>query len=127
MNINAINDSIKAAFSITNKTVISVMRGNAGAGGAMAAMSSDIVWAHKNVILNPHYKVLHTFLPIDYFFKGVLTARPSIGEVKLKHTGKHSWSAKKRIDPQVEYSLVCVHNISCCCQRFYWGALNTLP
>eukprot|EP00904_Undaria_pinnatifida_P013582 jgi/Undpi1/9354/HiC_scaffold_26.g11812.m1 len=57
LNINAINDSVKAAFSITDKTVISVMRGNAGAGGAMAAMASDIVWAHENVILNPHYKV----------------------------------------------------------------------
>lgn len=57
MNINAINDSIKAAFSITDKAVVSVMRGNAGAGGAMAAMASDVVWAHENVILNPHYKV----------------------------------------------------------------------
>ena len=34
------------------------MRGNAGAGGAMAAMASDLVWANENVILNPHYKVL---------------------------------------------------------------------
>ena len=56
-NINAINDTIKEAFSITDKLVISVMRGNAGAGGAMAAMASDVVWAHENVILNPHYKV----------------------------------------------------------------------
>ena len=57
LNINAINDSIKAAFSITKKSVVSVMRGNAGAGGAMAAMASDVVWAHENVIINPHYKV----------------------------------------------------------------------
>ena len=57
LNINAINDSIKAGFSILDKTVVSVMRGNAGAGGAMAAMASDLVWAHENVILNPHYKV----------------------------------------------------------------------
>lgn len=40
-----------------DKAVVSVMRGNAGAGGAMAAMASDLVWAHENVILNPHYKV----------------------------------------------------------------------
>ena len=58
-NINAINDCIKEAFSITDKLVVSVMRGNAGAGGAMAAMSSDIVLAHENVILNPHYKVMY--------------------------------------------------------------------
>ena len=51
LNINAINDSIKAGFSILDKTVVSVMRGNAGAGGAMAAMASDLVWAHENVIL----------------------------------------------------------------------------
>ncbi|CAM9684180.1 unnamed protein product [Ascophyllum nodosum] len=57
-NINAINDTIKEAFSITDKLVISVMRGNAGAGGAMAAMASDVVWAHENVILNPHYKAM---------------------------------------------------------------------
>ena len=63
MNINAINDSIKAGFSILNKAVVSVMRGNAGAGGAMAAMASDLVWAHEHVILNPHYKVPGTRIP----------------------------------------------------------------
>lgn len=57
-NINAINDSVKEAFSITDKIVVSVMRGNAGAGGAMAAMASDLVWAHEGIILNPHYKAM---------------------------------------------------------------------
>ncbi|CAM9870004.1 unnamed protein product, partial [Sphacelaria rigidula] len=57
-NINAINDSIMEAFSITDKVVVSAMRGNAGAGGAMAAMSSDLVWAHESIILNPHYKAM---------------------------------------------------------------------
>lgn len=65
LNINAINDSIKASFSITDKAVVSVMRGNAGAGGAMAAMASDFVWAHENVILNPHYKVQYRYARFD--------------------------------------------------------------
>jgi len=42
---------------MNDKVVVSVMRGNAGAGGAMAAMASDLVWAHENIIINPHYKV----------------------------------------------------------------------
>lgn len=42
---------------MSDKVVVSVMRGNAGAGGAMAAISSDLVWAHENIIINPHYKV----------------------------------------------------------------------
>eukprot|EP00903_Cladosiphon_okamuranus_P006434 g6295.t1 len=57
-NINAINDTIKETFSMNDKVVVSVMRGNAGAGGAMAAMASDLVWAHENIILNPHYKAM---------------------------------------------------------------------
>lgn len=56
-NINAINDTIKETFSINDKVVVSVMRGNAGAGGAMAAIASDLVWAHESIIINPHYKV----------------------------------------------------------------------
>ena len=56
-NINAINDTIRETFSMNDKVVVSVMRGNAGAGGAMAALASDLVWAQENIIINPHYKV----------------------------------------------------------------------
>lgn len=66
-NINAINDSIREAFSTTDKVVVSVLRGNAGAGGAMAAMASDLVWAHENVIINPHYKVRRSVIPAPPF------------------------------------------------------------
>lgn len=53
-NINAINDFVKAIFS-SNKVTIAALQGNAGAGGAMAAMACDYVWAHEKTLLNPHY------------------------------------------------------------------------
>ena len=76
LNINAINDSIKAGFSILDKTVVSVMRGNAGAGGAMAAMASDLVWAHENVILNPHYKVYEVTIRYIRVIRNVIFSPP---------------------------------------------------
>ena len=56
-NINAINDFVKAIFS-SNKVTVAALQGNAGAGGAMAAMACDYVWAHENTVLNPHYKTM---------------------------------------------------------------------
>eukprot|EP00743_Colponemidia_sp_Colp-15_P001757 GILK01001918.1.p1 GENE.GILK01001918.1~~GILK01001918.1.p1 ORF type:complete len:957 (-),score=216.57 GILK01001918.1:325-3051(-) len=55
-NINAINDVVKATFSIHDKYVVSAFQGNAGAGGVMAALAADDVVAHSDVVLNPHYK-----------------------------------------------------------------------
>jgi len=52
-NINAIDDVVKAIFSMTDKITISAVRGNAGAGGAMAALAADLVWTHGAVVLNP--------------------------------------------------------------------------
>ena len=54
-NINAINDFVKAIFS-TDKVTIAALQGNAGAGGVMAALACDYVWAHGKTVLNPHYK-----------------------------------------------------------------------
>eukprot|EP00092_Neocalanus_flemingeri_P012878 GFUD01013874.1.p1 GENE.GFUD01013874.1~~GFUD01013874.1.p1 ORF type:complete len:958 (+),score=147.78 GFUD01013874.1:41-2914(+) len=56
-NINAMNDIVKAIFS-SKKVTIAALQGNAGAGGAMAAIACDYVWAHGNTILNPHYKTM---------------------------------------------------------------------
>ena len=36
--------------------VISVLRGNAGAGGAMLALVADKIFASDRVVLNPHYR-----------------------------------------------------------------------
>lgn len=45
-NINAINDVINTVAEMRNKTVVAVLRGNAGAGGAMMAAACDITIAH---------------------------------------------------------------------------------
>jgi putative two-component system hydrogenase maturation factor HypX/HoxX len=60
-NINAINDVVQAVFSMTDKVTVSAVRGNAGAGGVMAALAADFVWTHKNAVLNPHYKSMGLF------------------------------------------------------------------
>ncbi len=55
-NINAINDLIRDIVITRDKIVVSAMHGNAGAGGAILALASDIVYAREGIILNPHYK-----------------------------------------------------------------------
>lgn len=58
-NINAINDVVKEIFTMTNKVTIAALQGNAGAGGVMMALASDVVWARDGVVLNPHYRTMH--------------------------------------------------------------------
>ena len=36
----------------------SLIQANAGAGGAMMALASDLVWCQRDVVLNPHYKLM---------------------------------------------------------------------
>ncbi|KAK3734050.1 hypothetical protein QZH41_004817 [Actinostola sp. cb2023] len=57
-NINAINDVIKRVF-MSKKVTVSALQGNAGAGGAMMALASDIALCREGVILNPHYHTMH--------------------------------------------------------------------
>lgn len=57
-NINAINDFVKAIFSRKDVVTIAALQGNAGAGGVMAALACDQVWADETVVLNPHYKTM---------------------------------------------------------------------
>lgn len=45
-NIVAIDDVIKTIVNMKNKVSVAVMRGNAGAGGAMLAAACDIAVAH---------------------------------------------------------------------------------
>lgn len=59
-NINAINDFVKAVFS-SDKVTVAALQGNAGAGGAMAALACDLVWAHEQTVFNPHYKSMGLF------------------------------------------------------------------
>lgn len=55
-NINAINDFVKAVITTDNKITVSVMRGNAAAGGVILALAADYVFARDGIVLNPHYK-----------------------------------------------------------------------
>ena len=59
-NINAINDVVLRIAS-SKKITISALQGNAGAGGFMMSLASDLVVARKGVVLNPHYKLMHLF------------------------------------------------------------------
>ncbi len=59
-NITAINNIIQTIFtSFPHKLIISAVHGNCGAGGCMLLLVSDIIWTHKNVIFNPHYKLMN--------------------------------------------------------------------
>lgn len=57
-NINAIDDWILEVLTTENKVTVSAVWGGAGAGGAMAILAADKVWAREGVIFNPHYKTM---------------------------------------------------------------------
>ena len=60
-NINAIDDFVRRILTTSNRVTVSAMQGNSGAGGVMAAIAADIVYAHSNVVLNPSYKAMNLF------------------------------------------------------------------
>ncbi|XP_019624875.1 PREDICTED: uncharacterized protein LOC109470381 [Branchiostoma belcheri] len=60
-NITAIDDVVKAIFSIRSKVTVAALQGNAGAGGVMMALAADKVWSHAGVVLNPHYRKMALF------------------------------------------------------------------
>lgn len=55
-NIEAIDDVALAILSLTDRWVVSALRGNAGAGGCFLALAADEVWARPGVVQNPHYR-----------------------------------------------------------------------
>ncbi len=55
-NINAIDNLAEAVISATDCLVVAALSGNAGAGGVFLARAADYVWAHEQLVLNPHYK-----------------------------------------------------------------------
>jgi putative two-component system hydrogenase maturation factor HypX/HoxX len=59
-NINAIDDVVQAILYF-NKTTVTALIGNAGAGGAMMAIASDYTWTHSNAILTPSYAAMNLF------------------------------------------------------------------
>ncbi|PDT91066.1 hydrogenase maturation protein [Bradyrhizobium sp. Y36] len=66
-NINAIDDLARAIIETTDRLVISVIRGNAGAGGVFLSLAADEVWASDQVVLNPHYKDMGNLFGSEYW------------------------------------------------------------
>ncbi|MDO9292201.1 MAG: enoyl-CoA hydratase-related protein [Hydrogenophaga sp.] len=66
-NIQAMNDVALAVLQTTDRLTVSVLRGNAGAGGAFLALAADQVWAHGSVVLNPHYKNMGNLYGSEYW------------------------------------------------------------
>lgn len=57
-NINAIDDVVLEILTTDSKLTVSAVWGGCGAGGAMAILAADKVWAREGVIFNPHYKTM---------------------------------------------------------------------
>ncbi len=66
-NINAIDDLAEAIIKTTDRLVVSVLRGNAGAGGVFLSLAADEVWAAGRVVLNPHYKDMGNVFGSEYW------------------------------------------------------------
>lgn len=66
-NINAMNDVALEIITTTDRLTVSLLRGNAGAGGAFLALAADEVWAQRGVILNPHYKNMGNLYGSEYW------------------------------------------------------------
>ncbi|MEZ5646052.1 MAG: enoyl-CoA hydratase-related protein [Burkholderiaceae bacterium] len=66
-NIQAMDDVALAVLEMSDRLTVSVMRGNAGAGGAFLALAADQVWAHASVVLNPHYKNMGNLYGSEYW------------------------------------------------------------
>lgn len=55
-NINAMDDLCEEILTTLDKLTVAGIRGNAGAGGVFLALTCDLIFARKGVVLNPHYK-----------------------------------------------------------------------
>jgi len=66
-NINAIDDLVLEILNTMSHLVVSGLRGNAGAGGAIMALAADHVHAREGVVLNPHYKGMGGLYGSEYW------------------------------------------------------------
>ncbi|WP_163576898.1 hydrogenase maturation protein [Halomonas faecis] len=66
-NIQAMDDLTRTLIEMRERLVVSVMRGNAGAGGVFLALAADQVWATPGVLLNPHYKNMGNLYGSEYW------------------------------------------------------------
>lgn len=66
-NIQAMDDVALELLTLTDRLTVAALRGNAGAGGAFLALAADVVWAHRGVVLNPHYKNMGNLYGSEYW------------------------------------------------------------
>lgn len=66
-NINAMNDVALEIITTTDRLTVSLLRGNAGAGGAFLALAADEVWAQRGVMMNPHYRNMGNLYGSEYW------------------------------------------------------------
>lgn len=66
-NINAMNDLVLEIVTADRQFTIAAVAGNAGAGGAFAALAADQVFARQGVILNPHYRSMGNLYGSEYW------------------------------------------------------------
>jgi len=60
-NIKAINEVVKALYSMKRVITVAAMQANAGAGGVYLALACNYCFAEENCVLNPHYKNMGLF------------------------------------------------------------------
>jgi putative two-component system hydrogenase maturation factor HypX/HoxX len=66
-NIQAIDDVAEEILRYDDRLVVSVLRGNAGAGGAFLALAADEIWAREGVVLNLHYRNMGNLYGSEYW------------------------------------------------------------
>lgn len=66
-NIQAMDDLALEIINSEQQLIISVLQGNAAAGGVILARAADQVWARDGVILNPHYKDMGNLYGSEYW------------------------------------------------------------
>ncbi|HNB43976.1 MAG TPA: hydrogenase maturation protein, partial [Burkholderiaceae bacterium] len=98
-NINAMDDAALELLTMTDRLTLSVLRGNAGAGGCFLALAADQVWAHAGVVQNPHYKNMGNLYGSEYWTytlpqrvgaaqaKAIMQGRLPIGAAEALRTG----------------------------------------
>jgi putative two-component system hydrogenase maturation factor HypX/HoxX len=66
-NILAMDDVARAILECDDRMTVSLLRGNAAAGGVFLALAADLVWARAGAVLNPHYKNMGNLYGSEYW------------------------------------------------------------
>ncbi|MFC5740677.1 hydrogenase maturation protein [Dyella tabacisoli] len=66
-NILAINALVREIVQTDDKRTVSLIQGNAGAGGVILALAADRVYAREGAVLNPHYRGMGGLYGSEYW------------------------------------------------------------